>query len=381
MAKTWYNLEQLSPIPKEAAMKNYPFFALLIVAMLVLPFLSCASTTPATTPPPAAKPAAAGPAPVTATEVAAAIARAEEARQKVIDFEGHNYFPSEWEAAEQKYTQAKLTDQKGTEAVRMVVAAYDAATEAFEPIFDMAVPLYAQAREDEIMALRDDLIATGARDLFPDLFLKADQSALSALDQYEAKEYYPARDTAFQTITMYKTLTSAYNAWQVRNEIIARDFDGYDPDNFDRAGEMLSEAMDTYSAGDSAAAQEKADEALNRYNLVLSTGWAAYAELRSSYAGAERQAALDVKANIATRDLFGEADASYKAATDSYGSKNYEEAAKQFIDSETLFITSSISASDKRHNASEMIREANEKIEESGETARQAEIVLEGGSR
>jgi hypothetical protein len=360
-------------------MKNHLFFAPFVVALLILPFLSCA-TPPATTPSTAQPSAAGTPAPVTATEVGAAINRAEEARQKVIDFEGHTYFPSEWEAAEAKFTQAKLTQQKGTEAVRMVVAAYDAATEAFEPIFEMAVPLYAQAREDEIMELRGNLIAAGARDYFPEPLTLADQTALSALEQYEAKEYYPARDTALQSITMYKTLTSAYNSWLVRNEIEERGFDGYDPDNFDRAGEILSDAMDSYKAGDYTAAQEKADEAMNRYSLVLSTGWAAYAELRSSYAGAERQAALDMKANIATRDIFGEADSNYKTATDSYSAKKYEDAAKQFIDSETLFIMASITAGDKRRIAAETIREANEKIEESGETARQAEIVLEGGS-
>jgi hypothetical protein len=361
-------LNNIFPFSKEAAMKNFLFLAPFIVVLFVL---SCKTTPSAETPPPAQKTTA--PAPVTPTEAGAAITKAEEARQKVIDFEGHTYFPSEWEAAETQYNQAKLAQQKGTEAEGMVVAAY-------EKIFEMAVPLYAQAREDEIMALRGDLIASGARDRFPEPFSLADQTALTALEQYEAKEYYPARDTALQTVTMYKTLTSAYTAWQLGNEIEARGFDGYDPDNFDRAGEILSDAMDAYGKGDYAAAQENADEALNRYNLVLSTGWAAYAELRSSYAGAERQAALDMKANIATRDIFGEADSNYKTAVDSYGAKNYEEAAKQFIDSETLFIISSISTSDKRRNAAEAIREANEKIEESGETARQAEIVLEGGS-
>jgi hypothetical protein len=262
-----------------------------------------------------------------------------------------------------------------------VVAAYDAATEAYEPIFPKAVPLYAQAREDEIMELRGELIAAGARDYFPEPFSLADKTALTALSQYEAEEYYPARDSALQSITMYQTLTSAYSAWQVRTEIERRGFDGYDPDNFDRAREILSDSLDAYNAGDYAAAQENADEALLRYNLVLSTGWAAYAELRSSFAGAERQAALDMKANIATRDLFGEADSNYKTAMDSYSAKNYEEASKQFIDSEAMFIMASMSASDKRRIAAETLREAHEKIEESGETARQAEIVLEGGSQ
>jgi hypothetical protein len=330
-------------------MKKVRFFAFFIAGMIV-PFLVSAQS---------------------AGDSGTAIAKTEETRQKAIDFESHSYFPSEWEAAEAQYTRAKTAQQQ---------TAYEAATGAYESIFLKAVPLYAQAREDEVMALRNNLVAAGARDSFPQPFALADETALTALNQYEAQEYYPAKASSAQAFAMYQALTSAYNAWLVRYEIEERDFAAYDPDNFDRAREILSDAMDAYGAGNYASSQESAEEALLRYNLVLSTGWAAYAELRSSFAESERQAALDIKANIATKDLFTEADSIYKTAVDSYNTKDYEEASKQFTNAEILFITVSVATSNKRRNATSTIREAYEKIEESDENARQAEIILEGGS-
>ena len=385
-------------------MKKIPFFAPFIVAMVILSCFSCKSSPPSqTSAQQADRPTASGQAPT--GEYNAAKTKAEEARKRASDFESPSYFPSDWEAAEAQYVQAGQiptdTDLANNEAIAKnsgtdvqeaitrynsvagtdkAIAAYNAAADAFDSVFKLAIPLYAQAREDEIMALRSSLIAVGARDYFPEPFSRADSTALTALDQYKAEDYYTAKDTADQALSMYKILTSAYNAWLVRREIEEREFETYDPDNFDRARGILSDAMDAYGAGNYASARENADEALNRYNLVLSAGWAAYAELRASMAETERQVALDVKANIAVKDLFSEADTSYKTGIDSFDSKKYENAAKQFIDSEALFVVASTSAVEKRQTAAETIREANRRIEESDETARQAEIILEGGA-
>jgi len=340
-------------------MKKHLFYALFIIAMLVLPCFISAQTPEQ-------------PEQVSTDDLNTAIARAEEARKKGGDFESPAYFPGEWEAAEASYANAGST---------RTPAAYNAAADAFNSVFKLTIPLYAQAREDEIMALRNNLIAAGVRVSFPEVFNLADNAALSALDQYEAQDYYAARDSAAQALLMYQAMTSAHNAWLAQQEIKGREFQLYDEDNFNRAGQILNDAVAAYKAKNYSLAQENADEALIRYNLVLSTGWAAYAELRFASAGAERQAALDVKANIAVNDLFTEADSTYKAAEISYDSKEYEDAAKQFIASEAMFIIASTSAAEKRHNAAQTIREAYEKIEESYEIAQQAEILIQGRSK
>jgi len=334
-------------------MKKSLFFAPFIITMLVLPCLVSAQTPQSDT-------------------LDAAIAKTEEARKKAVDFESPAYFPSEWESAETRYIYA---------AREKTTVAYDSATDAYESIFYLVIPLYAQAKEDEIVALRNSLVAAGVRAFFPDIFALADKTALTAQDQYKAQDYYTAKNTAAQALLMYQIMNSADNAWQVQKEIQGREFETYDPDNFKLAGDILNDAMAAYKAGNYTLAQEDANEALIRYNLVLSVGWAAYAETRFSLAEAERKAAIDVKANIAVRDLFTEADSIYKTSVDAYESQQYEEAAKQFINSETMFIAASAQTSEKRSNAAETIKEAHEKVEKSSEAARQAEILIKGRSR
>jgi hypothetical protein len=336
-------------------MKKLLFFAPFIITMLVLPCLVSAQTSQAST-----------------DALDAAIARTEEARKKAVDFESPSYFPGEWDAAETRYIYA------GHEKTPV---AYDSATDAYNSIFHLTIPLYAQAREDEIMTLRKSLVAAGVRAFFPDIFALADKIALSARDQYKEQDYYTARSSAAQALLMYQTMNSTNNAWLAQREIKGREFEVYDTEHFNRAGEILNDAIAAYKAGNYPLAQENANEALIQYNLVLSVGWATYAEMRFSLADAERRAALDIKADIAVRDLFTEADSTYKTSIDFYDSQNYEEAAKQFINSETMFIAASSLASEKRQNAAETIKEAREKVEKSSETARQAEILIKGRSK
>jgi hypothetical protein len=360
-------------------MKKFPFFAPFIVALLILPYLSC-KTTPTAPPAPKETPAAGRASPALLGELNSAKARADEARKKAADFNSSAYFPSEWEAAETQYTRASQTPQNTDDNVRDGIAAYNAAADAYDSVFKLAIPLYAQAREDEIVALRDNLIAVGWRDVLPELLSAADKVALTALAQYEAEDYYPAKDTADQALMMYQTLTNAYNAFLAANEIEERGFASYDPDNFERAGEILDEAMDEYEAEDYASAHKNSKEALDRYNLVLSAGWAANAERYAALAATARQAALDVKADVAVRNVFSEADTKYKAAVSAMDTEKYADAAKGFAESETLFVAAAQSAIEKRALAAQTIEEANRKIEESDETARLAELIIEGGA-
>jgi len=315
----------------------------------------------------------------TAENLNTAAAGAEEARKLAGDFEGSSYFPSEWEAAEGQYTKAGLL-AKNTDTAK-AIEAYNEAAAAFGRLFELAIPLYAQVREDEIMATRDYLITLGARDSFPEYLLDADRTALLAYNRYKAKDYYPARDSAANALEKYSVLETAFNTWLVRQEIQARGFAGYDPDTFELGEEIISGAMDSYMAGDLAGAREKAGKALSVFNLELSAAWANYAELRSSLAEGERLAALDMKTDIAAKEFFKIADSENKVALDLLESKQYEDAAKLFINAEAMFVIASITTLEKRRTADAAIRNANEKIQESDRIAKNAKIIIEGGSK
>jgi len=311
----------------------------------------------------------------TADGLDSALARAQEARKKAGDFEGNLYFPGEWEAAEGQYTKAGLMSDDTGNAIK----AYNEAADAFDRLSGLAIPLYAQAREDEIMAIRGYLITLGARKEFPEYLLDADRTAVQALIRYEAKDYYSARDSAANALKKFNVLETTFNAWLLREEIKERGFAAYDPDNFEYGGKMFAAAMDAYNEGDLAGAQEEAEEALSAYDLALSTAWASYAELHSLIAEGERLAALDMKTDIAAREFFRIADFDNKTALELLESKQYEDAAKLFINAEAMFVIASIRTMEKRRAAAVAIRNANEKIEESDIIARNVEINNKGG--
>ena len=311
----------------------------------------------------------------TADSLDSAIARADETRKKAADFEGNLYFPSEWEAAEGQYTQAGLMSDDTGNAIR----AYNEAADAFDRLSGLAIPLYAQAREDEIMAIRGYLITLGIRREFLEFLQDADRTAVRAFTQYGAKDYSPARDSAAIALQKFNILETAFNAWLIRMEIQERGFTAYDPDNFEDGGKTLIAAMDAYKEGDLAGARENAEEALSAYEMALSTAWASHAELHSLLAEGERLAALDMKTDIAAGEFFRIADFDHKAALDLLEAKQYEDAAKLFINAEAMFVIASITTLEKRRTAAAAIRNANEKIEESEIIEKNAEINNRGG--
>jgi len=295
-------------------------------------------------------------------ELGTIMTRAEESRQRAMDFDGASYFPAEWEYAESQYDLSKKMLKNTNDEIKIVQDAYNNVADLYDGVFTRAVPLYAQAREDEIMAIRGELIAEGVRTSYPEYFIPADEEAVLALDQYEAEDYYRAKDTAANALLMYETLKSGYGAWQVRQSIVERDFVQYDPDNFKLAEDSLVGAADTYKAKNIPGARKKTEEALEQYNLVLNAGLPVYAQHHFSTAESERRAALEIKADVSVEDMFARADLVYKDASDRFGSHDYEEAADGFIKAEELFKEAGRATLEKRRRADEAISEAEEEI-------------------
>jgi hypothetical protein len=120
---------------------------------------------------------------------------------------------------------------------------------------------------------------------------------------------------------------------------------------------------------------------LLRYNLVLSNGWTAYAAEKRQISTEERRQALAVRANIASREFFREAETFFNQAESSFSSENFHEAGLQFMEAEARYILARKDTDEKRLLAEAAIRTAEERIEESNEAAIEAERILEGGVR
>ena len=351
-------------------MKKNALVVVLLCFLFILGCVSCQS---------APRPASADSGQASADALKKASDSAAAARKRAMDFESPQYFPSDWESAEARYAEAGNVSQSGGGDIDAALAAYQSLTETYDGLFERSVPLYAQAREDEIMEIREAIKASGLPDAFPAYLPKADEAALRALAQYEAKDYYPAKDSAAEALRIYQALKTGGNAWAARQDIVGRDFIAYDPENFDRANESGLAARNAYEAEDIAAAGAGAEKSLELFTTVLQTGWSSYAANCAARAEAERQAALAVKANIAVKKTFDEAEDNYGQGSAALKEVEYEDAAAFFTNAEAVFILASTAAVEKRRAAADVIREAEEKIEQSDAAARQAEITIEEG--
>jgi hypothetical protein len=309
------------------------------------------------------------------------IADLERLRQFAIDIEGPSWFPDQWNTAEAQYNEAKSKTQRDTpEQVKAATDANNTAAASFQGLIDQSLPLYAQAREDQIISVREDALAAGIGDLAPAYLLMADKTVLDAQTKYEEKDYYGAIASAFQAVDMYEILEDGCNAYYVRQEIEDRDFIRYDPDNFDRADVAGLSAIADYEAADLESAREKAEEAHLRYNLVLTTGWQSYAAEKGASSADKRQEALRLKANVAVRNDFEAASRIFAQGDSAFKAEDYPAAADFFADAESRFITIRGIAEQKRQAAENAIRQADEKMVESEANAEKAEAILGGGS-
>jgi hypothetical protein len=308
--------------------------------------------------------------------------RAAKARQLVMDFNGPAYFPEDWSSADSLYTQAESRKSTASQReARDSANRYDAAAAAFNTLADKTVPRYAQDLEEEVTGSRTAAVSAGAAYLAQDYLQEADIIVVQALDQYEGKEYYTARDTAFVARDMYKTLEIGVEALKVRLEIEDKGFVRYDPTAIDAADKLGRSAIDDYQSGNVAGARGKASDVLSQYSQSLLKGKESYASDSGAAAAAERQRALDAKANVAVRQDYDAANAVYNRAVTSFRGKNYDDAADLYNESRSLFESAARTAREKRSVAEEALRAAELKMTESGEYAEKAEIQLEGGAQ
>jgi len=352
-------------------MKTKTYLALLALIILSLTGVSCKTTPkqePQSTPP-------------SSEEIKTANSRVDKVRKSAIDFQAPSYFPSEWDDVEAQYAAAQKMPASKPDEIKTASAALNKVADRYGEIFDMTIPLYAQAREDEIMAIREELVRSRFSALFPQYVEKADKIALTAKSQYDAKDYYAAKTTVTEALDEYEKLLIGAKILSARQEIIDRGFTRYDTDNFNKADAISQTAVNSYDAGDKKGAVESAEEALLRFNLVLTNGWIAYAAERRVSAASEREVAIANKVNIAMRESFRDADAVFNNAETNYKSEVYSDAARQFIEAEALYVIAGQQTEEKRQLAVEIIKQAEVKIEESAETAIVADKIIEGGSR
>ena len=364
--------------------KNYVLWILLGLMVLFIA-VSCKSAPPPAdvVPPTAAEPDLVNVPPDQATTKALndAAARAAAARKQVLDYEGNLLFPSDWQSADSLYSQAE--SQKRTFTRRDAeesTGRYNKAADALEALAAKTLAKNYENKQKELTDARNAAVQAGAQALIPELLLDADNSALDADAKYKAKNYSGAKDQADEALGMYTALKTGLDAYKIREEIYDRGFYVYDPLNIDLSDETLMEAAGDYSIRNISAAQDKAEIARLRYGIALKNGWESYAAEKGADASTERQRALDYKANVAVRQEFNSAQTIYNQANTAFQRHEDEEAAKLFEESESMFTVIAEVAREKQRAAEAALNRASQKMTESDMTAKNAEVILEGGN-
>jgi len=233
----------------------------------------------------------------------------------------------------------------------------------------------------DVYLARERLVATGLVPVAPNYLDAADVAAIKALEQYEAGDYAAAKISAAQAMDNYDDLWFAAGVYLTRQSIVDLDFVKFDAANFTTADEIALSAIADFDSGNIAAAKEKALDAQNRYMMIMDNAWPAYATETRNEAVSERQHAIEERANIAARSTFNDAEAFLAEAQRLYTLREYELASHAFTNAQALFTISIEETIERRRVAEDTIRQAEAIIERSSGTAREAERIIEGGSR
>ncbi len=322
------------------------------------------------------------PDPVTESSLAEALARAEKSRKQAFDLDAPAAFAEDWKKAEDFFLAGREKAQVKTQlSYSEAIKAYTNAADAYDELARKALPIYAEARRKELEKARADAVKAGAERLLPAQLAAADKVADTAQNQFESGDYYTAIATAQEARTRYIILKTGLDALSVQQEIDRRDFAQYDASNYSLAEQKLQASQQAYDAGDVSTAQNNAEEALLRYRLVLNKGREMYASGRSKSALAERQAAQDLKANVAVKSDFERAQVVFTDAEQAFKAEKYDEAADLYAQAEALYAEVKTVAAEKRAKALETMQAAQQKITATEDAAKKADTVLEGGSR
>jgi len=318
----------------------------------------------------------------TETALADAVARAEKSRKQAFDLEVPATFAEDWKKAEALFVMGREKAQIKTQLSYTEAAkAYTDAADAYDELALKTLPLYAEARRQEIVKARADAVNAGANQLVPEELAVADKTADKAQAEFDRGDYYSAAATAQEARSRYIILKTGLDAYAVQQEIDRRDFAKYDAGNYSLAQQKLLVAQEAYDAGDIASAHNNAEEALLRFRLALNKGREMNASGRGQSALAEQQAAQELKAQVAVKSDFERAQAIYNEAEQAFKAEQYDEAADLYTQAETLFAEVKNVAAEKRARALEALQAAQQRISATEDAAKEADTVLEGGSR
>jgi hypothetical protein len=304
--------------------------------------------------------------------------RVKRLRKLAEDFEGPHYYPELWNSAESRYTQAEALTPVNEQEYEDAIKTYDALGDTYDEISLQALSRYAETRNQAVQRARERALAAGAQEALPEQMDTADTTAAEAQQHYEAKAYDAFARESVAAEALYNLLETEAAALGLRSEIETQDLSRFDPDTFASAEASMEQAVSAYAGKDIAAAQEAAEAGRAQYESVLATAWEARAREQQQRALALRDEALNLKAPVAMKDAYTQADAVYTEGESAMSIKDFKQALEAFTQAVDQFLIIRDTTAKKRQTAAKAIETAQDKIADSDKRAKSAQAKLGG---
>jgi hypothetical protein len=149
----------------------------------------------------------------------------------------------------------------------------------------------------------------------------------------------------------------------------------YDAEDYAAATKDLKAGQDAYGK-DNAAAKESLTKAIDEFTTVITKGGALYLAKLQGQTEASKKAADDLKASVAVKDQYGEANDVYQRALKEKDSGDIENAAADFTKARDLFDAVAALAQQKKDNATKALAGAQETMTASEQKAADAQKTL-----
>ena len=341
---------------------------------IILGMISCGSAPPPSTPETQEE----APGNETRQALTAAQERVNNLRKRVEDFEGPLYYPDEWNSAESRYAQVEALKPGSPEEYQEAIETYTALGDTYNEIGLKAIPRYKETRGQAVQSAREGALEAGAAELLSEPLDSADKTAAEALRLYDAQDYYAFARESAAAEALYILLKTHAAGLGIRSEIETHNLSRFDPPGFATAEEQLQQAVSAYEGKDIAAAQQAASEALAQYRQVADTGWEALAEEQRQRARTVREEALNLKAPVAMKEAYQEADRVYTEGEQVLGAKDFKRALELFTQGANQFTVVRDTTAKKRQTAEKAIQAAQDKIADSDKRAKSAQAKLGG---
>jgi hypothetical protein len=149
----------------------------------------------------------------------------------------------------------------------------------------------------------------------------------------------------------------------------------YDAEDYAAATKDLKAGQDAYGK-DNSAAKESLTKAIDEFNSVISKGGALYLAKLQAQTDASKKAADDLKASVAVKDQYAEANDVYQRALKEKDSGDIENAAADLTKARDLFDAVAALAQQKKDNATKALAGAQQTMTASEKKAADAQKTL-----